>query len=780
MFSLRKALKDIGRRKIRSTLTVLGIFIGVAGIVAIVSTARNLTEAQRANFSESNQEDIRWWVWNNGESLENVLEQIPNVAASQRRYSYVTNFRTGENWHGITLYSYDDYNDIKVSKLNFVEGRPPQAGEIALEYSTRELVPNLRIGDEIIERISPNMPLRKFSLSGFVKTPANPNASIMQFGFGYIHQSDARKMLNIPGANEILVKVYSFTAREETRRQIEDTFRKRNLSFGAAVIRNPDTYLGKDILDALSLLLLAFSVVGLIISGFLVANTLSAIVTEQIGEIGTLKAIGASRWQILRMYLLGALIYGLLGTVPGIVAGFFFGKALLGVLGNAVNFDVDQFFFQSPALILGILVGLGITLLAALFPAWGGTAVPVRQALDSYGIAGGTGDGGLTKFLSRIRLVPPLIALSFRNLLRRKVRNFITLGVIILSCAAFVSAQSTSVSVDTTINQFYGLYAMDGWVRFNSNLNAQFANNLQNINGVVRSEGWIRTSANVRGARTELWGVPADTSIYRKEVVEGRWFRPDENEVILASTVLAKAKNLKVGDRIEIEVNRNREIVTVIGLLNDSGRYLNSTALGKAFAPVDYTARVMGIQGRATLFTLVFERSDREFVDQTFRAIERRYRELEPNSLAAYVDRTSAEQLTNILRLLLYAMVVIIAFIGALGIINTLTLNVLERQREIGVIRSLGGTNFRLVQIFLIESLFLGLFGYIFGVILGYPLAQLLVSLIGQAAFPIEMVFDFSTLAYTFLFAMLLTVSASLLPALGAARIKISQTLRYG
>jgi putative ABC transport system permease protein len=132
------------------------------------------------------------------------------------------------------------------------------------------------------------------------------------------------------------------------------------------------------------------------------------------------------------------------------------------------------------------------------------------------------------------------------------------------------------------------------------------------------------------------------------------------------------------------------------------------------------------------------------------------------------------------LRLLLYAMVVIIAFIGALGIINTLTLNVLERRREIGVIRSLGGTNGRLVQIFLLESLFLGLFGYIFGILLGFPLAQLLVNLIGQAAFPIEMVFDVSTLLYTFVFAMLLTLSASLLPALGAARVKISQTLRYG
>src|ERR1043165_4673566 len=97
-----KAVNDIRRRKIRSLLTVVGIFIGVAGIVAIVATARNLEEAQRYNYANASQDDLRWWVWNNTENTEYAVSQLSNVAAVQRRASYATKFRAGPDWFDVT------------------------------------------------------------------------------------------------------------------------------------------------------------------------------------------------------------------------------------------------------------------------------------------------------------------------------------------------------------------------------------------------------------------------------------------------------------------------------------------------------------------------------------------------------------------------------------------------------------------------------------------------------------------------------------------------------
>ncbi len=780
LWSLQKAYNDIRRRKIRSLLTITGIFIGVAGIVAIVATARNLEQAQRFNYDNASQDDMRWWAWNNTETTEYALAQLPNVASVQRRASYTTDFRVGPDWHEATFYGYADYSQVRVNKMEFVEGRAPGKGEVAFEASTRDLVPDLKLGDEIIYRSGPNNTEARLTISGFARSPSYPSAAILNFSVAYASESDVRQMLGIGGDNEIALKVYDLAVRDETRRQVEDVFRKRNLQFGGYVARDPNNYLGKQELDTLVLLLLAFSGVGLVISGFLVANTLSAIVTEQIGEIGTLKAIGAGRGQVLQVYFWAALIYGLVGSGLGCLGGFGLGKLLLTYLGGTVNFEVSGFFFQPEALLLGLAVGLGVTLVSALLPAWAGTRLSVRQALASYGISSTYGGGFLDRLLARLGRLPPLVALSLRNLARRKTRNLITFGVVALSCAAFLAAQSASASVDHTITALYDIYGADGWITFNSRLNSGFGERLKTVEGVAIAEPWSRGRGTVKASRADLWGVPYDTRLYQKPVVEGRWFGPDDNNVALATVALAQTKNIRVGDTVEVEVGKVRQELLIIGLLDDNSKYLGSTSAGKLFAPQVTVERILRHQGQADFFAIGLTGHDKAFVDRTTAAIERRFKEYGVSSLAAYSDKASAQQITGILQLMLYAMVAIIALIGVIGVINTLTLNVLERRREIGILRSLGGSNLRLVQVFLTEGLFLGMLGFIFGLGLGYPLANLLVGFIGQATFPLNFVFEPSMVALTFLFALALSASASLGPALAAARIRISNTIRYG
>jgi putative ABC transport system permease protein len=775
-----KAVNDIRRRKIRSLLTVVGIFIGVAGIVAIVATARNLEEAQRYNYANASQDDLRWWVWNNTETTEYAISQLSNVAAVQRRASYVTRFRAGPDWFDVTFYGYADYANLKVNKLAYVEGRPPGKGEVAFEQSTRDLVPGLKIGDQIIYRYGPNNTEARFTISGFVRTPSSPSAAILNFTMGYTTESDVQKMLGIPGDNEILLKVYDLASRDETRREVENIFQKRNLQYGGFAARDPDNFLGKQELDTLVLLLLAFSGVGLVISGFLVANTLSAIVTEQVGEIGTLKALGAVRRQVLEVYFITALIYGAIGSMLGVIGGFVLGKFLMAYLGTIVNFDVDRFSFQPEALYLGLVVGLGVTLLAALVPAWSGTSISVRQALASYGINSTFGQGWLERGLARLRGLPPLVALSLRNLARRKTRNLVTFGVVALSCAAFLAAQSASTSVGTTITELYDIYGADGWVQFGTLQSDNFAERLKTVEGVVTSEPWSRGRLTVKASRVDLYGVPYDTALYQKPVVEGRWFEANENNAALATTSLAAAKGLKVGDTIDVEANKVRGQLTIIGLLEDNSKYLGSTSAGKLFTSYQTVERLFRHQGRSDFFAVSFTAHDKTSVDRTMGAIETRFKDLAPSTLAAYSDKASAQQITAILQIMLYAMVAIIALIGGIGVINTLTLNVLERRREIGVLRSLGGSNARLVQIFLVEGLMLGLLGFVVGLALGYPLAAVLVGIIGQNTFPLTFVFDPGMILLTLFFALALSGAASLLPALGAARVRISATIRYG
>jgi len=139
----------------------------------------------------------------------------------------------------------------------------------------------------------------------------------------------------------------------------------------------------------------------------------------------------------------------------------------------------------------------------------------------------------------------------------------------------------------------------------------------------------------------------------------------------------------------------------------------------------------------------------------------------------------AAQRPARLLSLALYAMVLLVALIGAIGVLNTLTLNVLERRREIGVMRAIGAGDANLVQAFLAEGLALGLAGWALGLILGYPLGQLFVRLMGQVLFQMDFVFAPELFPISFLFAVALVALASLGPALGAARLPAAEALRY-
>jgi putative ABC transport system permease protein len=170
---------------------------------------------------------------------------------------------------------------------------------------------------------------------------------------------------------------------------------------------------------------------------------------------------------------------------------------------------------------------------------------------------------------------------------------------------------------------------------------------------------------------------------------------------------------------------------------------------------------------------------DAGYVEEALSKLERKYRGLSPGILAAYADKEQSLEASKILSILLYAMTIIVATIGGIGIANTLTLNVLERRREIGIMRAIGGRNGHLLQAFMTEALVLGGAGFLFGLLLGYPLAAMLVWLMSSVLFPLEFTFPIEVAGTAFLFTLALTIVASAGPALGAARLRISSALRY-
>ncbi len=776
MFALfLKAYRDLTKRRVRSLLTIGAIAIGVAGIVAIVSTAQNLAHAQSAAYQNASQADITFWVWDAPPATARAIADIPNIAAAELRNNDFTRCKWNGEYRDVYLYGFYSFSDADINQIRLL-GPAPQSGEFIAEASVRGLFP-VQVGDAVSCRASDGS-FRTLTLVGFAASPNYPTASILNYATVYAPAEDVQRLLGIAGANELMLKVDDLSQARDTATAVGKLLDRRGISHNSPDIRDPQNFMGKRELDALFVLLFVFSLVGLGTSGFLVANTLAAMTAEQVGEIGTLKAIGGTRPQVLTIYIIASALYGAVGTVIGIALGAVASWRLLAYIGGLLNLD-SGFSVAWQGALLGAVVGIGVTVLAGLLPSLAATAIRVKEALEAYGIASTYGQGWSDRALQKIITLPPLAAMSLRNLARRKARSLITMGVIAVAVAASLAAQSTSTSVDSAIDGLFQTYRADAWTYFNQWVGTNFAENFRAADGVRAVEVWSLGDAWVGTDRARLWGVPADTRLYTPRLVAGRWYLPGEGDAVVVSTDLAQERNLHVGDTIDVEVADDRRAFRVVGITIDNSIFLGSTVAGKVFMPEDIVERMENRQGWATFFALQFDLHDPATVDQRLGELQTRFKTYQMGSDSAYREVQGAKQQSRILSLALFAMSLIIGAIGALGVLNTLTLNVLERRREIGVLRAIGATNASLIQVFLTEGIALGLGGWVVGLFVGYPLGLFLVNLMQSVLFHIDYIFSPAMVLTSFLFALGIAVIASLAPALGAARLRVGTVLRY-
>jgi putative ABC transport system permease protein len=125
--SILKAYRDLTRRRLRSFLTIIGIIIGVAGIVAITSTSKNMTAAQAAAYNNNSQQDMRWWVGIAPHQLKGAVELVPNVDAAELRATYTTKWYANGAWRDILFNGIVDFENMRVNRIDLVEGRWPSA-----------------------------------------------------------------------------------------------------------------------------------------------------------------------------------------------------------------------------------------------------------------------------------------------------------------------------------------------------------------------------------------------------------------------------------------------------------------------------------------------------------------------------------------------------------------------------------------------------------------------------------------------------------------------------
>lgn len=775
---LGKVRRDISRRKLRNALTLLGIVLGVAGVVAISATGRSIAEAQRLTYAGSQRADLAAFAANLSPMTRNLIERQPNVVITDTRNIHTTRFSTGDGWHNVRVVGVDSVLDMPLDIVDLTEGRSPDRGEIVFDESTRDLTP-IAIGDVVALRDAPGSDVTYLTVVGFTRSPAALGAGLLNRATAYVPKATVTSMTGRTTDNFLLVRVEDPQRASQTAQDISRLLSKRGTSVGAFDIRDPEQFVGLQELQTLLLLLTIFSFLGASLSSVIVANTLTAVMGEETGQIGILKALGATRWHVIVTYLMYAAVLGTVGTAMGLAVGVLIGGQITEYLTTLTGLQQPPTRIAMREVGLALLVGALVTIVASLIPVTSRSRERAAPLLRSPGIRGESSNRLLRRLTAPVGRFSAASALGLRNALRRPARTIATIVVVTVAVAAFVATQALSTSLSRTVDELYALYGADGWISFRQPVDVGYAAYLERDPWITHVEPWTSARGAFGSTRTDIWGMPEHDPLYAYRLIEGDWVTRSNPASAVITSNLAREIDVKVGDVRELDVGKHRERVTITGIVDDSSTYLGSAATGKVFMHIADVNRIRRLGQQAEIFAFTLTSKEPANVDAALEAIEQRAKEFGPTSYSAYADQQSSGQAIGVLTFMLNAMVIVVAVVGIAGIANTLLINISERRREFGILRSLGAGSRHILGVTVSEGVVLAILGLIAGSLAGYPLARLMVQLTSAELFELSFHLSLTSLATAFAVALLTVVAVSALPGLVAARIRPIQVLRY-
>ena len=808
----RKIWRDIWRNKRRTVLVILSIAVGVFAVGTVAIMRDIVTKEMVASYEAANPPNATLYTDGSFDAdLVEAIRRVPQVAEAEGRLRITVMFQhpQSETWYPMTLYAVSDYENIRIGILQREEAfgpdperwpnpgvYPPPDRQILVERTSQlpgvpmGLTPNARQGD-MISVETPSGIIRQVALAGMVYDSVHGSAPWAGGAYGYV-TFDTMEWLGYPRTyNQLLVRVtgdrYDVDHIDEVATTVEKQLNRSGLEVTRVDIPTPGKLPQDALYQGLVALLTALGVASLLLSVLLLINTISALLAQQTRQIGVMKAVGAQTGQIVRLYLGMVIVFGLAALAIAAPLANWAGRWIINFSAYLLDFNLPEFRVSLSVLLFQAALAVIVPLAAGLIPIVSGCGVTVREAIASYGVSGNEfGRSRLDRFIKGLTGLPAPIALSFRNTFRNKGRLLLTLFTLALAGAAFVAVMNVRASLTRTVDDVFHLFAYDFSMGLNQNYRlSQLEPLAASVPGVARVEGWgfaggyrIRPDGN-DGEDVLIYALPADSQMINPTLAEGRWLTPsDENALVVSANFLTAEPDLKVGDELVLEIDGDETTWQIVGVI----RWAMPYAIG--YTSYEYLAPLLGTPGRVGQLALVTDRHDAASRAETARAVEARLTEAGLDiSFSQTVDenRSSAETLFSIVINLLMSMAVLLAIVGGIGLAGTMSLNVLERIREVGILRAIGAGHGAMLQVVIVEGVLIGLLSAVIGVLLAYPLGQVIGQLVGKATMNVTLTYVVSMSGVLMWLGLVIAISAvaSYAPAQQAANLSVRQVLAY-
>ena len=789
----KKIWADFWGNKSRTLLTILTIMVGTLAVGFNANLGAYVLESMDGDYLSANPSEAQIFTSPFDEDLVRIAREMPGVDAVEGRSSVGAQLIPSKGGQiAIQFTGITDPTDLTLDQLK------PKYGESAIPSFTDKQVLvdasavslGYKVGDTLIIELD-NGRRRELTLAGYVHDVAGFPYNLTQNINAYVTPGTLEWLGGSRQYSRLAVSVSEDQTDAEHVTAVAQAVADRMERAGEEVyfvnVYQPGHHFAWSISQGVFFVLAVLGYMTVILSAFLIINTITAIMTQQTRQIGIMKSVGAGNAQIFVMYVVLVLGFGLSALLIAVPLSNSAARSIGAWMAGYLNFNPLPFKMYPSAMTQQAVVALLVPLLAALWPVYNSVRITVREAVTDYGIGGNTKykDASISK---RALFIPRPMRLSLRNAFRRKLRLGLTLFSLVLGGAIFIGVYNLWASFDQTIEDIQGYFLADINISFGRYYRyEEVASLAESIPGVSSVEGWSEYPGTLisdeKAAGTQILFVapPSTSTLIDPIITAGRWLTTgDENAIVIGHHLLNMFTDLKVGDWLTIKIDGKETKWHIVGFYSITG----NVSPPLLYVNYEYLSRVVGAPGQVYSLRVLTNGHDvvtqKRANDRLLALFEERGIQVGSTQLGAEFIANQKSQ-TNVLVYFMLMMATMIAIVGGLGLMGTMSINVLERTREIGVMRAIGASNLDIQSIVIVEGLVVGLISWAISILLSFPITGVLTYGVGMAVLtaPMPAVFGLSGVIAWLLFTIFLATIASALPARRASRLTVRDTLAY-
>jgi putative ABC transport system permease protein len=788
----KKVLADLWEDKVRTLLVIASIAVGVFAVGMVAGSHSMISSDMMLGYLSANPSNIELVTTPFDRDFVNSFSQMKSIANAEGTHMVTVRYlNTAGEKIVMDMYTFmDDTPTIKVP-LSVTGQAIPGNRQIVLEEKFLE-ERDIEVGDTLQIELEDGT-TKNLEVVGFAKDMTDPIGGMIGNTKGYIsfntleylHESASMSMLWLTLSSEPDNKQHIQDVTNEVIKKVENSGRS---VYSVKQMERSDHPLGS-IIQALLGVLMLLGILIMFLSGSLITNTLSSLINQQFRQIGVMKLVGARNHQIVGMYMVLIVSFSVLALLIAIPLGAVGAYALSNLAASLMNFELAGFHIVPFAVILQIIVGLGVPLLAGLSPVMKGARVTVHKAIQPSGIesAPAKRKSGKVQRSNFSKKIPRPLIISLRNTFRQKKRLLLTLFNLTLGGAIFISVFNVRVALNNKMLEITHYFSADVNITFDRPYREEEINMLARmIPGVDYAEPWLITNAEVLNASDEvennvvILAPPLETKLVTPIMMEGRWLLPeDEYALVVNEAMIKEYPDIKVGDKYHLRVYDKEADWKIVGIFQFTG--MNDLY---AYSTFEFLSECQNSPGKTAVYRIVTTDHSRETQDIVTNELDNYF----ADSGYTITDieaggKTVANTMKyiGVLITVLLILAILTAVVGSIGLTGMLSMNVLERTKEIGILRAIGGYNRVVMQLVIVEGVLISVISFGLSILLSFPITNVLSNVVSQAIFGSPVAFRYTPTGYFVWLGIVvvLSVVASILPAKNASDLTIREVLAY-